>query len=343
MITAPSVTAHPFENGTLCHTLTGLNGLVLKVLDYGGIVQQLLVPNPDGSHTDIAVCPKDMAGHRANPYFGSIIGRYANRIANGTFSLDGKTYTLATNNPPNALHGGPGGFDKVIWKTEPFREDDTAGLRLTHVSPDGHEGYPGRLCVTVTYRVLPGNVWRIDYEAVTDAPTVLNFTNHLFFNLKGQGGTIHDHCLQLESDFITPVNAKLIPTGELRSVQGTVFDFTRPRLLGQDIDSPDEQIRFGSGYDHNFVLRGKPGTFRRGGLLSGGGRSVEFWTTEPAVQLYTGNFIPDGLAGKQIYPRRGGVCLETQHYPDSPNQPAFPAVTLRPGEKFHSITEYRFN
>ena len=334
------------------YTLDNGRGLRMKVTNYGGIVVALECPDQHGRMADVVLgfdrLEDYLAGH---PYFGALIGRYGNRIAAGRFVLDGREYRLATNNAPGgrpcALHGGLKGFDKVVWRAEPLREPDQIGLRLRHTSPDGDEGYPGRLDVTVHYWLTTDNTWRITYEATSDRPTPLNLTQHSYFNLAGHAsGPILGHVLQIHADRFTPVDAGLIPTGELRPVDGTPMDFRRPTPIGARIDADDEQIRFGGGYDHNWVLNGPAGTLRLAAVVEEPttGRRMEVWTTEPGLQFYSGNFLDGSNIGKggTPYRHRTGFCLETQHFPDSPNQPHFPSTILRPGEVYRSQTEYRF-
>ena len=329
-------------------TLTNANGMKLKITNYGGIVTSIFVPDKDGNLGDVVLGYDDLQGYlKNNPYFGCIVGRYGNRIARGKFTLNGKTYTLATNNEPNHLHGGVKGFDKVVWAAKEVKDKDTVGLELTYLSKDGEEGYPGNLSVKVIYTLTNDNALRIDYEATTDQPTVVNLTNHSYFNLKDAGASsILNHELMIDADYITPVDETLIPTGELRSVEGTPFDFRTLTVVGDRIDSDDEQIKFAGGYDHNFVLNGKAGELRLVGKLfeSTSGRVIEVWTTEPGIQFYSGNFLDGTITGKKgiVYQYRHGLCLETQHYPDSPNQPNFPSTTLNPGEKYQTTTVYTF-
>jgi aldose 1-epimerase len=289
----------------------------------------------------------DLAGYLGDTsYFGSLVGRYANRIAKGKFTLEGKTNTLATNNGPNALHGGPTGFHKRVWAPKVVSGPDGDALELTYVSRDGEEGYPGTLTATVVYSLRADGGLVIGYTATTDTPTVVNLTNHAYFNLAGEGeGTILGHELQLEADAFTPVDATLIPTGEKRPVEGTPFDFRKPVAIGARIDAADDQLKAGGGYDHNFVLRGKAGDLRLAARVvePKSGRVLEVFTTEPGLQLYTGNFLDGSVKGKsgKPYLKRGAFCLEAQHFPDSPNQPAFPPVVLRPGQTYRQTTVYR--
>lgn len=354
----PSVVVKPFgktKDGQLVqqYTLTGAGGVVMDVIDYGGKVVRLFTPDRTGAKTDITLGFNDVAGYETHdPYFGSLIGRYGNRIANGKFVLDGKTYTLPTNNDPGgmpcSLHGGKRGFDAYVWDSEPLSDGQTVGVQFKMRSPDGDQGYPGNLDVTVRYWLTPENVWRIEYEAVTDKATPVNLTQHLYFNFKGEAeGTILDHELTLMADRMTPVNKGLIPTGEVVPVKGTPFDFTTPWPIGARIKADNEQLRFGGGYDHNWVLNNQSGKLAPAAALyeKTTGRYMEVWTTEPAIQFYCGNFLTDQVPSKKPGKNlcyRGGLALETQHSPDSPNQPAFPSTILRPGAVYKSTTEYRF-
>jgi aldose 1-epimerase len=282
-----------------------------------------------------------------NHYFGAIIGRYANRIAKGKFILDGKEYNLAINNGENALHGGKKGYDKVIWNAKEIRTNEGVGLELTYLSPDGEEGYPGNLSVRVDYVLTNRNELKIDYFAVTDKKTVINLTHHSYFNLAG-GGTILEHELMLNADKFTPADKGSIPTGELRSVKGTPFDFTKPTAIGSRINQNEEQLGLGSGYDHNWVLnKSRSGVLTLAATLYDpkSGRLMKVFTTEPGIQFYAGNFLDGIMAGKggQVYPYRSGLCLETQHYPDSPNKPNFPSVALNPKEGYRQTTVYKFS
>jgi len=325
-------------------TLTNANGVEVRAITYGGIITAIRVPDRTGAFGDIALGFDRLEDYlKGHPFFGTIVGRYGNRIAGGKFTLDGRTYTLATNNGPNHLHGGKVGFDKAVWSAEPA--PNGAGVVLTHTSPDGDEGYPGTLKARVTYTLTDKNELVVDYQATTDKPTPVNLTQHTYFNLTGSG-SILDHEITINADRYTPVDATLIPTGELASVDGTPFDFRRPMAVGARIDQPHPQLKNGNGYDHNFVLNGQAGVLRAAARIADpkSGRTVDISTTEPGVQFYTGNFLDGTLTGKgkQVYQRRAGLCLETQHYPDSPNQPAFPSSIVRPGKEYRTTTVFRF-
>jgi aldose 1-epimerase len=325
-------------------TLTNANGIEVHAISYGGIITSVRVPDRSGASGDIVLGFDDLASYlKGHPFFGTIVGRYGNRIAGGRFTLDGRTYTLATNNGPNHLHGGNVGFDKAVWSAEPSAKG--VGVVFTHTSPDGDEGYPGTLKARVTYTLNDKNELVVDYQATTDKPTPVNLTQHSYFNLAG-GGTILDHEITINADRYTPVDATLIPTGELASVDGTPFDFRKPTAVGARIDQPNPQLKNGGGYDHNFVLNGTAGVLRPAARIADprSGRTVDISTTEPGVQFYTGNFLDGSLTGKgkQVYQRRAGLCLETQHYPDSPNKPSFPSSIVRPGKEYRSTTVFRF-
>jgi aldose 1-epimerase len=330
------------------YSLTNATGMTVKITNYGGIVTSIFVPDENGNLGDVVLGYDNLEGYlKNNPYFGCIIGRYGNRIARGQFMLNGKSYNLVTNNEPNHLHGGVKGFDKVVWAAKEVKGEDTIGLELTYLSKDGEEGYPGNLSVKVSYTLTNDNALQIDYQASTDQPTIVNLTNHSYFNLKDAGASpILDHELMLDADYFTPVDSTLIPTGKLRAVAGTPFDFKKSAKIGARIGADDEQIKFGLGYDHNFVLNGNAGELRLVGKLieSTTGRVVEVWTTEPGIQFYSGNFLDGSITGKNgtVYSYRHGLCLETQHYPDSPNQPNFPSTVLNPGEKYQTTTVYKF-
>ena len=327
--------------------------MTMRVSDYGCIIVSLTAPDRDGEFADVVLGYDHLADYiKATPYFGSVVGRYGNRIAAGKFTLDGKTYTLATNNEPGGipchLHGGNIGFDKVLWDAEGIVADDTVGLRLHYLSRDGEEGYPGNLDITVHYWLTNGNELRVEYEATADHATPVNLTQHSYFNLAGHdSGTILDHELMIAASRITPVDKGLIPIGEFMPVVGTPFDFTTPTAIGKRVNAEDEQIAFGLGYDHNFVLTRWDGKLRLAATVREpkSGRFMEVLTTEPGVQFYCGNFLDGSNVGKggHAYQHRTGFCLETQHFPDSPNQPAFPSTILRPGEVYRHTTVYRFS
>jgi len=320
----------------------------VRAMTYGGIVVSLRVPDRQGRLDDVVLGYESAAAYAKNdPYFGAIIGRYGNRIAKGRFTLDGKTYELATNNGPNHLHGGIKGFDKVMWKGDPFQNDAGAGVIFTYTSPDGEEGYPGTLKVRVTYTLTNKSELEVDYHATTDKPTIVNLTQHSYFNLAGQGTRdILDHRLRLNADRFTPVDAALIPTGELAPVEGTPLDFRQPSAIGARIDQDNQQLKNGTGYDHNWVLNGTGSGLHLAARVvePTTGRTLEVSTTEPGVQFYTGNFLDGTITGKQgrVYKRRYGFCLETQHFPDSPNEPKFPSTILRQGEEYVSRTVMAF-
>ncbi|HWP99126.1 MAG TPA: aldose epimerase family protein [Vicinamibacterales bacterium] len=331
-------------------TLASGRGVELQAITYGGIIVSLRAPDREGRAADVVLGYENLDGYlRDNsPYFGAIIGRYANRIGGARFTLDGHTYRLAANDGPNHLHGGLRGFDKRVWTAEPFERAAEAGVVLRYVSPDGEEGYPGRLEARVTYTLTARNELIVDYEATTDRPTVVNLTQHSYFNLTGGTRDILGHELWIDADRYTPVDEGLIPTGELAPVEGTPFDFRKPMPIGARIDTPHPQLQRGRGYDHNFVLTGwRPGGEpRRVARLvdPSSGRTLEVATTEPGLQLYTGNFLDGRITGKggRVYARRWGLCLETQHFPDSPNRPEFPSTVLRPGATYRSRTIFTF-
>jgi aldose 1-epimerase len=327
------------------HTLSLPGKLRVRLMDYGATLLSVEAPDRQGTMANITLGFPTLEGYLGrHPYFGSTVGRYANRIAGGRFTLDGQTYTLATNNGPNHLHGGQKGFDAVLWRSEPVQTPEGRGVRFTYTSPDGEEGYPGRLDVTVTYMLLPPANLRIEYTATTDKPTVVNLTNHAYWNLRGAGnGDILGHRLMLAADKYLPIDATSIPTGELADVRGTVFDFTTPHTIGERIDVLKKPPYHTQGYDHCYVLRGPAGTLALAARVEEptSGRVMEVYTTEPGVQLYCGNFLGGGPSAGG-FGQHAGFCLETQHFPDSPNKPHFPSTVLRPGETFRSTTEHRF-
>ncbi|MGD8452795.1 MAG: aldose epimerase family protein [Phycisphaerae bacterium] len=331
------------------YTLTNAAGVRMRVCDVGCIIVSLTVPDRAGEMADIVLGYDRLADYVADRrHFGAVVGRYGNRIAGAQFTLEGKAYHLTANRPPNHLHGGEIGFEKVLWAGEGLVGDGRVGVKLHYRSRDGEEGYPGNLDATVCYWLTNDNELRIEYTATTDAPTPINLTNHTYFNLAGAGnGDILGHELMLAADRFTPVDESLIPTGELRPVAGSPFDFTKPTPIGARIEADDEQIRFGGGYDHNFVFARWDGKLRPVGTLHDpqSGRFMEMLTTEPGVQFYSGNFLNDQDVGKggKVYGRRSGLCLETQHFPDSPNKPQFPSCILRPGKTYHHVTVYRFS
>ena len=332
------------------YTLTNASGMEVRAMTYGGIIVSLRVPDRTGALGDVVLGYDSLDGYlKSSPYFGAIIGRYGNRIARGRFKLDGKEYKLATNNSPNALHGGVKGFDKVVWKAESFQDQRGVGVVFSYTSADGEEGYPGKLDAKVTYTLADDSSLRFEYQAVTDKPTPVNLTQHTYFNLAGDGsGDILAQELMMKASRFTPVDKTLIPTGELKSVEGTPFDFRTPMAIGARIEAKDEQIKFGLGYDHNWVLDRTDG----GGMQlaarvhdPASGRVMEVRTTEPGLQFYSGNFLDGTITGKggHVYKHRAGMCLETQHYPDSPNKPDFPSTILKPGEDYRSHTVYAFS
>ena len=325
------------------YTLRNSKGAVAKVITYGATLTELWVPDRSGKNADVVLGFDNLAGYLGeHPYFGPIVGRYANRIAKGQFSLDGKRYSLFINNGPNSLHGGKTGFNRKVWKATPVSLAHGSAIKMSYVSSDGEEGYPGTLTVHVTYELTDENALKISYDASTDMPTVINLTNHSYFNLSGAGsGDILKEVLQLDADRYTPVDSTLIPTGELKSVEGTPFDFRKPAAIG----ARSAQIPDVGGYDHNLVLNGEPGTLRKVGVLSdpGSGREMELWTTEPGVQVYMAIGLDGTIKGiGGAYQKFGALCLETQHFPDSPNHPDFPSTVLRPRNDYRSETVYKF-
>ena len=331
-------------------TLTNKNGIEMRIMTYGGIVVSLRTPDRKGTMEDVVLGFENLTDYfKEHPYFGALVGRYGNRIGKGKFKLGGTEYKLAINNGENHLHGGLKGFDKVLWSPKTSDTDTTCSLELSYTSKDGEEGYPGTLKTTVTYTLNDQNEVQIEYKATTDKETVVNLTNHTYFNLRGAGeGEILSTELMINADGFTPVDAGLIPTGVIKPVKDTPFDFTKPKPIGRNImDDSNEQIKFGGGYDHNFVLNKGAGGFTKAAEAfdSKSGRVLEVATTEPGVQFYTGNFLDGKLLGKgnKAYGKRYAFCLETQHYPDSPNKPQFPSTVLRPGEEYKSRTVWKFS
>jgi len=328
--------------------LVSPSGVRVELLEVGAVISRIQAPDRDGALADVVLGYESAARYLENPsYFGCAVGRVANRIAGARFELDGKTYQLAANDGPNHLHGGPGGFCKVLWHGEAVDSASGAAVRFSYTSPDGEEGYPGTLQASVTYTLDAEGGLRLDYEATTDAPTPVNLTNHSYFNLAGAGsGTILDQVLELRASRYTPVDETLIPTGELAPVAGTPFDFTTPTAIGERIDQVPGGGTNPGGYDHNWVLDSEDGSLALAGRLEdpASGRVMEFLTTQPGVQFYSGNFLDGSLSGRGgAYVQHAALCLETQHFPDSIHQPDFPSVVLRPGETFKSSTVYRFS
>lgn len=331
-------------------TLTNRNGVEIRTIPYGAAIVSIRVPDRDGRPDDIVLGFNTLDGYLTPPpYFGAVVGRYGNRIAGGRFVLGGRQYQLATNDGPNHLHGGNKGFDKVLWRAEPFERDGSAAIRYTYVSADGEEGYPGTLTARVTYTLTPADELVIAYDATTDKATPVNLTQHSYFNLRGEGrGDILGHVLTIDADRYTPVDETEIPTGEIAPVEETPFDFRTPTAIGARIDADDVQLRYGKGYDHNWVLNGSAGAspLRHAARLVDPqtGRTLDVSTTEPGLQFYSGNFLDGTLTGTSghAYTRRSGLCLETQHFPDSPNHPGFPSTILQAGKRFESKTVWTF-
>lgn len=347
----PSISSAPFgrtaeDQAVELYTLKNSRGTTVKITPWGGVITAIIVPDRNGRMGDVTLGFDTLAGYTdAVPYFGALIGRYGNRIAKGAFQLDGTVYTLPVNNGANHLHGGPKGFDKVLWTIGPVQAGKPS-FTLTYASKDGEAGYPGNLTATVTYTLTEADELEIDYTAVTDKKTVVNLTNHTYFNLAGKGDILA-HEVQIDADRYTPVDDGLIPTGELAPVDNTPFDFRTPTAIGARINDEDVQLKRGNGYDHNWVLNGAMGSMRSVATVfePASGRVLEVLTTEPGLQFYTGNFLDGTLTGKggQVYNFRSGFCMETQHYPDSPNQPAFPTTVLNPGEVYKTRTIYKFS
>ena len=329
------------------YTLTNSHGLEARIMTYGGVVVSLRVPDRAGNLGDVVLGYDQLAGYlNKGAYFGALIGRYGNRIGNGQFSLDSHQYKLAKNNGENHLHGGLVGFDKVVWTGAEHPSSEGPGLKLTYLSKDGEEGYPGNLAVTVIYTLTDKDELKISYSATTDKTTVVNLTNHSFFNLAGSGLNL-GHEIMINADRFTPVDKGLIPTGELRTVNGTPMDFSTPTTIGARIDQNYDQLVLGGGYDHNYVLNKRDSELSLAARVHepGTGRVMEVYTTEPGMQFYSGNFLDGSITGKggQVYQRRSAFCLETQHYPDSPNKPEFPTTVLKPGQRYSSTTVYKFS
>jgi aldose 1-epimerase len=350
-----TITRQPFgqtSDGTPVelYTLRNRHGMEARIMTYGGIVQSLQVPDRNGDLGDVVLGYDTLDGYLTNsPYFGALIGRYGNRIGGGRFTLDGHTYTLPQNDHGNTLHGGIKGFDKVVWKVQKAAVGPRGPeLELTYLSKDGEEGFPGNLTVQATYTLRDDNTLELQFKATTDQDTVVNLTHHSYFNLRGSGDIL-GHIVYINADRFTPVNAALIPTGELRPVQGTPFDFTTPHAIGQWInDTNDEQIRFANGYDDNFVLnKPSPGALSLAARVTEptSGRVMEVWTTEPGLQFYTGNFLDGTITGKGgwTYQFRDAFCMEPQHFPDSPNHPNFPSTELKPGQTYRNTILYKFS
>ena len=331
------------------YTLTNAKGMQASIITYGGVVASLTAPDRAGKYADVVLGSDSLDGWiKQTSYLNALIGRYGNRIGHGKFTLGGKQYALPKNNGDNTLHGGPEGFDKRVWTAAESSSAEGPALALSYTSVDGEEGFPGTLAAKVVYTLTDKNELKIDYTATTDKETVVNLTNHCYFNLAGQGeGDILQHEVTIDADRFTPVDSGLIPTGELRPVQGTPFDFTKSTAIGARIGQDDEQLKFGQGYDHNWILNKGAGGLTKAAEVyePGTGRVLEVWTTEPALQFYTGNSLDGTVQGKggKTYPKRNAFCMETQHYPDSPNHPAFPSTTLEPGATYHTTTVYRFS
>ena len=331
------------------YTLSNGAGLTAQIIDYGATITSLSVPDRNGKAGDVVLGYDSLDGYiNGTAYIGAVVGRYGNRIGKGQFQLDGKQYQLTINDGENHLHGGKVGFDKVLWDAKVLGDSPEAALQLQYVSRDGEEGYPGTVTLKVTYTLTEKNELRIDYEGITDKPTILNPTQHSYFNLSGNfGNTILDHLLMIEADGITPVDKGLIPTGQIANVANTPMDFRTPMAIGAHINDPDEQLAFGKGYDHNWVLRGGAGKARKAAELydAASGRLMSVFTDQPGLQFYSGNFLDGTAKGKNgiAYQQRSALCLETQAYPDTPNKPHFPSITLRPGQTYRQTTIYQFS
>ncbi|WP_035668799.1 aldose epimerase family protein [Flavobacterium sp. 83] len=331
------------------YTLKNQKGMEVNIITFGGIISSLKVPNKAGKSEEVVIGFNSLEQYmKANPYFGAIIGRYGNRIAKGKFTLDGKEYSLAINNAPNALHGGPEGFNRVVWTAAEAKGGDSASLKLKYVSKDMEEGYPGNLTVFVTYTLKNDNSLEVLYEATTDKKTIVNLTQHSYFNLSADfSKPILDEQITIDADKLVPVAATLIPTGKLTDVTNTPFDFRKPKAIGKDIEAKDEQLKNGLGYDHCWVLNNQDKGYRFAASAydSGSGRVLEVYTDQPGIQFYTGNFLDGTLPMRNggTYAHRTGFCLETQHYPDSPNQKDFPSTVLSPGENYKTKTTFKFS
>ncbi|WP_345814153.1 aldose epimerase family protein [Paraburkholderia sp. PREW-6R] len=337
------------------YTLRNARGLTISFLSYGGIICEIFAPDRDGHTANIALGFSNLADYEkynGDIHFGALIGRYANRIAGGRFTLDGNRYSLPVNDPPNTLHSGPRSFDTKVWTVKPVQTERGAGAELTYVSPDGENGFPGRLTTHVTYTLTDDNVFRIDYRATTDKPTVVNLTNHTYFNLAGEGsGTIERQTIQIAAARYTPTDATSIPTGELASVMGTPLDLRRQTVIGEHLRSPFQQMLYARGFDHNWVLDKQAGAdrsapqFAARAIDPASGRVLELYTTQPGLQLYTGNSLLGNVVGSsgKTYRQSDGFALEAEHFPDSPNQPSFPSTVLRPDQTFHEVTEWHFS
>ena len=336
----------PDGSEVFAYLLKNSGGIEMNVINYGGIITSLKIPDRDGKFEDIVLGYNYLEGYlKSSPYFGAIIGRYGNRIAKGRFELDGNEYELAINNIGNHLHGGITGFDKVLWDVTSIEDDDGVGLKMTYTSEDMEEGYPGKLDVEVTYFLSNDNALRFDYKATTNKKTIVNLTQHSYFNLTGMKDDILGHELRLNAQFYLPVDSTLIPTGDFEEVDGTPFDFREPKVIGEDIHAENQQLEYGGGFDHCWVLSEEADLRFAASLFEPtSGRRLDVYTTEPGIQFYTGNFLDGSITGKNgiSYARRTGLCLETQHFPDSPNYPDFPSVVLNPGEEYRSTTVIRF-
>lgn len=347
-----SITKAPFgkapnDTPVDIYTLRNAKGCEVRICNYGGIVTSLKVPDKDGKMGDVVLGYDHLDGYlKSTPYFGCLVGRYGNRIAKGKFTLNGQAYTLVTNNYPNALHGGLKGFDKVVWQARAYESQIGPALELRYLSKDGEEGYPGNLSVTAVYTLTEDNALRLDYTATTDQDTILNLTHHSYFNLRGHGDNL-GHVVQIHADKFIPVDATLIPTGELRPVDGTPFDFRKSTPIGARVNADDEQIKFGGGYDHCWVINQKAGQLAQQAVVyePETGRVLEVWSTEPGLQFYGGNFLDGTITGKSgwTYQFREAFCMEPQHFPDSPNQPNFPSTALKPGQTYQNTIIYKFS